>query len=244
MRFSQLLHKDTCTYTFLLGCERTRHAVLIDPVDELVATHLDALKDRGLQLELTLETHTHADHVTGAGLLRQRVGCRVGVPDPEAVGADVLVRDGDRLLVGELCIQVLATPGHTGSCVSYLVGDRVFTGDALRIGTCGRTDFQEGDAGRLYDSIMKKLYTLPPDTLLYPGHDYKKLRVSSIQQEKETNPRINAETRRGDFVAYMDSLVLDPPRHMSRAVPANRRCGDDVPADLVGAHSSAEDWEI
>lgn len=245
MIFRQLLHKDTCTYTFLLGCARTHQAVLIDPVDERVATHLELMKNLGLQIELTLETHVHADHVTGAGMLRERTGCRIGVPGGSgARGADVYVRDGDRLLVGELAIEAIATPGHTAGCTSYLVGDRVFTGDALRIGTCGRTDFQEGDAGRLFDSIQERLYTLPPDTLLYPGHDYKRLRVSTIRQEMDTTARVPPDTRREEFVAYMDGLVLDPPRHMGRAVPANLVCGDEHAPELVGSFSSPEDWVI
>lgn len=245
MIFRQLFEPDTCTYTFLLGCERTRQAVLIDTVLSQAENHRELVDRLDLNLVMTLETHIHADHVTGSGYLRHAVECQVSTPHDEGVtGSDVQVRDGDRLVFGGFTITAIRTPGHTGSCTSYLVEDRLFTGDSLRIGTCGRTDFQSGDPGTLYDSIMNKLYTLPPDTLLYPGHDYKGLRVSTIAQEMQTNARLRHDTVRAEFVEYAESLVLDPPRYMAQAVPANFVCGDETALEEAAALSSAEDWVI
>lgn len=227
MIFQQLFETDTSTYTYLIGCERTREAALIDPVITEVDKYLSVLKELDLKLVYTLETHVHADHITGSGQLRQLLGSKSVVHRVAgAECADVLVDDGDILPIGDIKIEVRHTPGHTQGCVSYVMDDRVFTGDALLISGCGRTDFQQGDAGQLYDSIHRKLFSLPPETLVYPGHDYRGNHVSSIQQELKYNPRLGGGKRREEFIELMSNLKMDYPRHIDRALPANRVCGE------------------
>jgi glyoxylase-like metal-dependent hydrolase (beta-lactamase superfamily II) len=227
MIFLQLFEADTCTYTYLLGCERTREAVLIDPVFGEVDHYLALLQRLDLRLVYTLETHVHADHITASGKLRRLLGSRSVL---HAAGgaecADVLANDGDVLQVGDLAIEVLYTPGHTNGCTSYRVGDKVFTGDTLLIGGCGRTDFQQGDPGKLYDSIHGKLFSLPPETLVYPGHDYRGNTVSSIGKEMAENARLGGGRSREAFIQLMNNLKMDYPRHIDRALPANQACGD------------------
>lgn len=226
MIFKQLFEPDTCTYTYLLGCERTRRAVLIDPVATEIEHYVRLLNELDLKLLYTMETHVHADHITGAGILRERLGSKSVVHrDAGAMCADLLVTDGILLQVGDFEIEVRHTPGHTNGCVSYVVGDRVFTGDALFIGGCGRTDFQQGDAGRLYDSIIDKLFTLSPDALVYPGHDYNGNTVSSIGQEMAKNPRLGGGKSREEFIGIMNELDLPYPKYIDRALPANQACG-------------------
>lgn len=230
MLFRQLFDPDTHTYTYLLADPVTREAALVDPVLEQVDRDARLVDELGLTLVYTLETHVHADHVTGAAALRDRFGCRSVVHvEGGAACADVQVRDGDVLRVGSLVIEVRHTPGHTRGDVSYVVGDRVFTGDTLLIGGCGRTDFQQGDAGTLYDSVHEKLFTLPDDTLVYPGHAYDGRRVSTIAQEKEINPRLGGGRSRASFVRLMEELRLPHPRRMEVALPANRECGRVAP---------------
>jgi glyoxylase-like metal-dependent hydrolase (beta-lactamase superfamily II) len=226
MIFRQLFESDTSTYTYLLGCERTRRALLIDPVAGEVDHYIALLDQLNLKLVYTLETHVHADHITGSGLLRERLGSKSVVHrDAGAMCADLLVTDNVLLQVGDLEFTVRHTPGHTSGCVSYVMADRVFTGDALFIGGCGRTDFQQGDPGKLYDSIHQKLFTLPPDTLVYPGHDYAGNRVSTISQEMAKNPRLGGGKTREDFIMIMKGLDLPYPRYIDKALPANQACG-------------------
>ena len=226
MILRQLFEPDTSTYSYLLGCERSRRALLIDPVAVEVDTYIELLGTLRLQLIYTLETHVHADHITGAGLLREKIGSKSVVHrDAGASCADLLVTDGVLLQVGDIEIRVLHTPGHTSGCVSYALPDRVFTGDALLIGGCGRTDFQQGDAGQLFDSIHGKLFTLPPDTLVYPGHDYNGNTVSTIRQEMQKNPRLGGGKSREAFITLMNELKLPYPKHIDSALPANMACG-------------------
>jgi glyoxylase-like metal-dependent hydrolase (beta-lactamase superfamily II) len=171
-----------------------------------------------------LETHVHADHVTAAGELRRRTGAATHASTAGAPCVDVRVRHGDRIYVGELAVAVLATPGHTDDGVSYSIPGAVFTGDTLLVRGCGRADFQNGDAGQLYDSITKTLFALPDATIVYPGHDYRGFTSSTIGEEKRWNPRLAAGTRDG-FIAVMAALDLPPPRKLAEAVPANRACG-------------------
>jgi glyoxylase-like metal-dependent hydrolase (beta-lactamase superfamily II) len=229
MIFRQIFESDTSTYTYLLGCARSRKAVLIDPVLDDVSRYLALLAELHLQLVYTFETHVHADHVTASGALREKLGSRSVVHrDAGAMCADLLVTHGVPLQLGELEFEVRHTPGHTTGCVSYVMPDRVFTGDALLIGGCGRTDFQQGDAGQRYDSIRQRLFTLPPDTLVYPGHDYQGNTVSTIRQEMTKNSRLGQGKSREAFIALMGDLRLDYPRRIDTALPANQECGRPV----------------
>ena len=230
MLFRQLFEPQSSTYTYLLACEDGGEAALIDPVLETVERDLQELRGLGLSLRFTIETHIHADHVTGAARLRQLTGCRCAVPEKSgAAHADVPVREGESICVGGLNLQPLYTPGHTDDHHSYFVdvpgSARVFTGDALLIDGCGRTDFQKGDAATLYRSVHEKIFSLPAETLVYPGHDYQQRRVSSVGQERERNPRLGGGKTAEEFVAIMGGLNLPRPKKMDIAVPANRDCG-------------------
>ena len=229
MIFRQLFEADTSTYTYLLGCERTRRALLIDPVASEVDGYVALLDALGLSLVYTLETHVHADHITGSGLLRERLGSKSVVHRDAGIRCpDLLVTDGVLLQLGNIDMLVRHTPGHTLGCTSYVLQDRVFTGDSLFIGGCGRTDFQQGDAGVLYDSIHEKLFSLPPDTLVYPGHDYNGNTVSTIRQERQKNARLGGGKTREEFIAIMNDLQLAYPRYIHEALPANLACGSGV----------------
>ena len=230
MIFRQLFEPTSSAYTYLIGCQETGEAVLIDPVLETVERDLALIDELGLTLRLVLETHLHADHVTGASLLRERTGCTVAFPAQSGVEvADLQVKEGEPIRVGTLEFAPLHVPGHTDDHYAYLLrsadGARVFTGDALLIDGCGRTDFQNGDAATLYRSVHGKIFTLPEDTLVYPGHDYQQRRVSSVGQEKARNPRLGGGKSLNEFVDIMAVLDLPPPKKMDVAVPANRRCG-------------------
>lgn len=231
MIFRQLFEPGSSTYTYLLACEQSGSAVLIDPVLETVERDLDLLHDLGLALSCTVETHIHADHVTGAGRLRALVGSTAGFP--EASGADFVdftIKEGVPVKVGEMNLRPLYTPGHTDDHHAYVVksagAGRVFTGDALLIEGCGRTDFQNGDAGTLYRSVHDKIFALPQETLVYPAHDYNQRHVSSVAQERERNPRLGGGKTIDEFVAIMAGLNLPRPKKMDVAVPANRACGE------------------
>ena len=229
MIFRQLFEPQSSAYTYLIACEESREAALIDPVLETVERDLQLLEELGLTLRYTIETHIHADHVTGASRLRERTGCKCAVPEKSAAShVDVPVREGERICVGACDIQPLYTPGHTDDHHAYHVaggGGRVFTGDALLIDGCGRTDFQNGDAATLYRSVHGKIFALPGETLVYPGHDYQQRHVSSVAQERERNPRLGGGKNVEQFVAIMAALDLPRPKKMDVAVPANRECG-------------------
>lgn len=229
MLFQQFFEPDSCTYTYLLGCESSRQALFIDPVESEVTHYLAALRQHGLTLRYTLETHVHADHVTAADQLRTQLGSQSVVhKDAGAQCGDILVTDGRRIALGNLDIEVRYTPGHTNGCVSYYVGDRIFTGDALLIDGCGRTDFQQGDAGQLYDSVHRQIFSLPDETLVYPGHDYHGQTVSSVGREKHGNQRLGGHRSRDAFIETMANLKLAYPKHIDVALPANQACGKTV----------------
>lgn len=234
MIFRQLFEPDTFTFSYLMACEQTRKAILIDSVESEVDLYLELFNNLDLTLIYTLETHVHADHVTAAGILRDKTGSKSVVHrDAGAMCADLLVTDSVILQVGELVIKVLHTPGHTSGCVSYLINDRVFTGDALLINGCGRTDFQQGDAGILFDSITQKLFTLPPDTLVYPGHDYNGKTISAIKQEIDSNARLGHHKSRDEFIKIMQNLDLPYPKYIDQALPANQACGQPEKQSLI-----------
>ncbi|MBF2051659.1 MAG: FAD/NAD(P)-binding protein [Elainella sp. C42_A2020_010] len=223
--FRQLFDRESCTYTYLIA--DTHSAILVDPVLEQVERDLQVLRELGLSLYACLETHLHADHITGAHRLRILTGCQVIVPNHIAIqGADRFIQDGEILQMGAVKILAMATPGHTDSHMAYLVnGTHLLTGDALFIRGCGRTDFQAGDAGSLFDAVTQKLFTLPDSTLVYPGHDYQGRTCSTIGEEKRWNPRFAGRSR-SQFIQLMNSLNLPFPQKMKVAVPANERCGE------------------
>ncbi|MBV6622604.1 MAG: MBL fold metallo-hydrolase [Rivularia sp. (in: Bacteria)] len=237
MLFRQLFDKESSTYTYLIADEEAKAAVLVDPVIENVERDLQLIHELDLTLKYCLETHIHADHITGTGKLREITGCLSIVP--KNAGADctnMYITDAEVLHFGSIIIEAIATPGHTDSHITYLVNnDRVLTGDALLIRGCGRTDFQSGDAGTLFDSVTQRLFTLPKNTLVYPAHDYQGKTVSTIGEEKKWNPRFvewDSDSRklrsRADFIKLMSNLDLSQPKKMMEAIPANEHCGKSV----------------
>lgn len=236
MIFRQLFEPLSSTFTYLLGCEETGQAVLIDPVIVSMDRDLAELSRLGLSLAYSVETHIHADHITAALELKKQVGSKIAVPAFDRLSCtDLGIEEGKSLQVGSIALQPLHTPGHTDGHFAYQCGDRVFTGDALLIEGCGRTDFQNGDMDALYKSVKEKLFSLPDDCLVYPAHDYNDRRVSSIAQEKKRNPRLGTHRTLEEFREIMASLNLPYPTFMDYAVPGNRQCGvcpDDLPENL------------
>jgi len=231
MIFQQLFEAESSTYTYLLACSETRQAVLLDPVLETLDRDLAVLQRLELALAYTLETHIHADHLTSACRLRSLTGSKIACPAADALGcADLGVAEDRPLKVGGLTFQPLFTPGHTDTHHSYVVeapaATRVFTGDALLIDGCGRTDFQSGDAATLYRSVTEKIFALGDDALVFPAHDYNHRHVSTVGQERERNPRLGGGKTRAEFVQIMAELNLPYPKKMDLAVPANQLCGD------------------
>ena len=229
MLFRQLFDSESNTYTYLLADLEQEKAILVDPVIEQLERDLKLLKELDLTLVYCLETHIHADHITGTGKLREITGCLGIVPEnAEANCADRQIKDGETLELGNIVIKAIATPGHTDSHMAYLIDrDIVLTGDALFIRGCGRTDFQNGNPGQLYDSVTQKLFTLSDRTLVYPAHDYRGHTVSTIGEEKQWNPRFVGKDRQS-FIQFMNNLNLPDPKKMMEAVPANQQCGNNI----------------
>lgn len=225
MIFRQLFDRDTCTYTYLLADEDTREAILIDPVRELVDRDVALLNELDLRLVASVETHVHADHVTGAWGLKQATGCDIVYPAVSKLAADRLVGAGDEIRFGQHALEVRPTPGHTAACTSYVLDDMVFTGDALFIRGCGRTDFQGGSAETLYASVHEQIFSLPDATRIFPGHDYNGRTMSTVAEEKAHNPRLGGGKTVQEFTAIMDGLGLAYPRYIDQALPGNRRLG-------------------
>ena len=229
MIFRQLFHADTGTYTYLLGCGKTRQAMLIDPVADNVPQYLQLLRELGLELAVALDTHVHADHITALGTLREQTGCRSLMGEPaRAACVSGTFRDGDSIRCGELVLTALYTPGHTDDSYSFLLQAAheawLFTGDTLLIRGTGRTDFQNGSASDQYHSLFGKLLQWPDNTRVYPGHDYKGWTTSTIGEEKAHNPRLQVRDE-AEYVALMGNLKLASPKWMDIAVPANLQCG-------------------
>ncbi len=240
MIFRQLFDPQSSTYTYLLACPATREAVLIDPVFEHARRDAALIQELGFRLLWTLETHVHADHVTGAALLRRSLGSKVALSqDSGATGADRTLVDGEKIAFGKRFLEARATPGHTNGCMTFVLDDKsmAFTGDTLLIRGCGRTDFQQGDAHQLFRSVRDRIFTLPDACLLYPGHDYKGLTASSVGEEKRYNPRLAESIGVGDFVGYMTNLGLPHPKLMQVAVPANLKVGEPE-----SAPAAEQDW--
>ena len=236
MIFRQLFEPLSSTYTYLLGCEETGQAVLIDPVIVSMERDLAEISRLGLTLAYSVDTHIHADHITAALELKNKVGSKIAVPAFDRLPcADVGIEDGVPFQLGCIVLQPLHTPGHTAGHFAYLFGDRLLTGDALLIDGCGRTDFQNGDADALYKSVTEKLFSLPDEMLVYPGHDYEGRRVSSIAQEKKRNGRLGQQRTLAQFRNIMANLHLPYPKFIDFAVPGNLQCGvcpDHLPEAL------------
>lgn len=236
MIFKQLFEPVSSTYTYLLGCEQLGQAILIDAVLPTWQRDLEELNKLGLKLAYTLDTHIHADHITAARRLKRETDSRIAHPLFDKLAcADVGLEEGKPFELGSIHVDPLFTPGHTDGHHAYRVNGRVFTGDALLIDGCGRTDFQNGDASTLYRSVHEKLFALPEDTLVYPAHDYKGRRVSNIAQEKTRNLRLGGDKPLAEFVKIMQELNLAYPKFIDYAVPGNRECGvcpPGVPDDL------------
>jgi len=233
--FRQLFDPQSSTYSYLLADSRSREAILIDPVFEQARRDAALIQELGLKLVATLDTHVHADHVTGAWLLKQTCGSAIAVSAASgATGADRPLAHGDRVDFGSRYLEVRATPGHTQGCLTFVLDDEsmAFTGDCLLIRGSGRTDFQQGDARAMYRSVRSQIMTLPPSCLLYPAHDYRGLTVTSVEEERRFNPRLGGEIGEGDFVGYMNNLGLPHPKLMDIAVPANLQCGKPQGATL------------
>lgn len=236
MIFRQLFDTASSTYTYLLACPDTLEAVVIDPVFEQHARDTALIRELGLKVRYVLDTHVHADHVTGSWLIHNALGAQTVLSARAgAENVDVAVDDGDILAFGNCSLMVRATPGHTGGCVTYVSNDKsmAFTGDCLMIRGAGRTDFQAGDVHEMWNSIHEKIFSLPDECLIYPGHDYFGRTVSTVREEKQFNPRIGGEAREEDFAGYMNNLGLPHPRLLDIALPANMVSGrpedDQVP---------------
>ncbi|GAB0200427.1 persulfide dioxygenase ETHE1, mitochondrial [Grus japonensis] len=226
----QLFEPSSCSYTYVLADVSTGDAVIIDPVLETVPRDARLLRELGLTLRYAVNTHCHADHVTGSGALRKLLGCRSVISRASGARADLLVGEGDELRFGAFALRARASPGHTPGCFTWVLDDAsaAFTGDALLIRGCGRTDFQQGCPRTLYRSVHEKIFTLPDGCLVYPAHDYNGQTVSTVGEERRFNPRLTLSP--DDFVTLMEGLNLPRPHLMDVAVPANLRCGiqDDV----------------
>ncbi|XP_069682555.1 persulfide dioxygenase ETHE1, mitochondrial [Periplaneta americana] len=224
--FRQLFDKESSTYTYLLADITSKEAVIIDPVLELAERDAQLIKDLGLNLKYAMNTHMHADHVTGTGLLKKLLpGSKSLISKCSGAQADVYVNDGQAVEFGRHKLEVRATPGHTNGCVTYVIHEQglAFTGDTLLIRGCGRTDFQEGNPKTLFDSVHNRIFSLPDNFKLYPAHDYKGQTSTTVGEEKHYNPRLTKPLE--EFVKIMDNLNLPYPRMIDRAVPANRVCG-------------------
>lgn len=233
MKPIQLFDADSSTYTYVLFDQATREALIIDPVEEQIERDLATLREYGLKLVWTVETHAHADHITSAGKLAELAGARTAAPAGCGIGtAGIQLAHGDVLRFGAETLLALHTPGHTAGSMSFVWREHVFTGDTLLINGCGRTDFQSGSAVELYRSLTQVLFALPDDTTVWPGHDYQGRSHSTIAQEKAGNARVAGKTE-AEFVAIMDGLNLPRPRRIDEAVPANLTSG--IRHDVDGA---------
>jgi len=229
MIFRQLFEHESSTYTYLIACEETRKALLIDTVKSQLDVYLQLLKELNLQLEYVLDTHTHADHITCASSLRDATGAKTLLGKEANSGCvSASLQHGQTINIGFLAVEALYTPGHTDDSYCFLLKEKdqfyLFTGDTLLIRGTGRTDFQNGNAAHQYDSLTNHLLMLPDNTLVYPGHDYKGWTVSTIGEERAYNPRLQVKDV-NEYVTLMNNLKLPNPKLMDIAVPANRACG-------------------
>ncbi len=230
MIFKQLFDPTSSTFTYLIGCEKSKQCLLIDSVFEMMQRDLELVESLQLTLIATLETHIHADHITAAYLLKQKTNSKIYYPKTKLINcADEFISEDLDIKIGEISLKPIFTPGHTDLDYCFYIKDQnpgmLLTGDCLLINGCGRTDFQSGDPVSLYNSIHNKLFTLDDDTIIYPGHDYNGLTHSTLGYEKERNPRLNINIKLAEFVTIMNELNATMPKLIDIAVPANQRCG-------------------
>lgn len=221
MILHQLFDPESCTYTYLLGSELCKHAIIIDPVKSQINTYISLINKLGIELVASMDTHLHADHITGSGYLTAQTGCKtmMGV-ETQAQYVQYKFRDNELIKFGSLTIKTMHTPGHTPDSYCFLIDDKVFTGDTLLINATGRTDFQLGSASDQYDSLFNKLLKLPDNTIVFPGHDYNNNKSSTIGREKQYNPRLQVNSK-VEYIELMNNLNLSPPKNINIAVPAN-----------------------
>lgn len=224
MYIRQFLDRSSSTLSYLLACPESRRAVMIDPVLDDLALYLGVLNEMDWQLDYVLETHLHVDHVTASGALRQASGALIACGDSRIEAADRRLLGGECLEIGGLLISIISTPGHTPYCLTYQCADRLFSGDCLLIGDCGNLCSDGADAGRLYDSISRKLLCFSDETLLYPGHDQQGRQVSCIGEERRNNPLFNGASR-DEFIARMAARPCPLPERGQEIAIANRHCG-------------------
>ncbi len=230
MILRQMFDRESCTYTYLIAERKSGEAILVDPVITNIPQYLQLISELDLGLVLAIDTHIHADHVTALGALRDETLCAIAMGEhTKADCVNYKVRDGEQVEIGDIRLDVIYTPGHTDDSYSFLLQDRVLTGDTLLIRGTGRTDFQNGDPAAQYDSLFNKLLKLPDETLVYPAHDYNGMTVSTIGEEKRHNPRLQISSMQ-EYVDLMNGLELEDPKLMDIAVPSNIACGL-VPGD-------------
>ena len=226
IKIKQFMEKETCTYTYIIYEERSKDAVIIDSVYGFTELYMDYIENNDLKLKYILETHIHADHTTNAKKIKERTNAKIGLSyNAKTPCQDLYLKNNDILKIGTAEITVMETFGHTNTCVSFIIDKNIFTGDALLINGSGRTDFQAGNPEILYESIMK-MYSLNEDIIVYPAHDYKGYKKSTIKEQKESNRRININTKIEDFVEIMNNLNLPYPKYIKKAVPENMNCGE------------------
>lgn len=226
MIFKQLFEPISSTFTYLIGCEETGQALLIDPVLPTWERDLAEVQKLGLKLAYTVETHIHADHITSALKLKEMAGSKIAGPALDQLPCtEVGIVDGVPFKMGSVELQPIHTPGHTDNHFAYAHAGRIYSGDALLIEACGRTDFQSGDPAALYHSVRGKLFSFDDDTLIYPGHDYEQRRITTIGQERARNPRLKDGISEAEFITIMNGLKLAYPKFIDYAVPGNRGCG-------------------
>ena len=226
INLKQLFDYDTCSFTYLLWDKKDKSTIIIDPVLEQTNRDLELIQKLGLNLIYILETHVHADHITGASILREKTGAKICYGSRTGVeGADLLLEDGSKIKFGDSFIDVLHTPGHTVGCTSYYINKYIFTGDTLFIEGTGRTDFQGGCSSSAFDSIRNKIFTFPKDTIVYPAHNYKGFNSSTIGHERKFNPNVADHVQKEDFMEREKNMNRPYPKRFDIAVPANLKCG-------------------
>lgn len=233
MIFRQLFDSESCTYTYLIACSKTKTAAMIDPVKSHVDQYIELLAQLELKLLFAIDTHVHADHITALKGLQRQTGCTMVMGEHSKAKGDITyVKDREVLPLGEIAIEPIYTPGHTDDSYCFLVNNYLFTGDTLLIRGTGRTDFQHGSSKQQFHSLFQKILMLPEDTLVYPGHDYQGYTMSTIGEEKKFNPRLQVKNQ-AEYTKLMAGLNLPKPKLINIAVPANLNCGDEPSQQLL-----------